>query len=108
MEYIHQIPDGDTEIETISGHFTVENEKRLAYKDKIVLCVIGVGTIDKSCCGIGGCRYAMVPGYVKKWKEENEFGLIVSEVEPISNESEKKEINNILKEDEIVTQTNFW
>jgi hypothetical protein len=108
MEYIHQASGGDAEIETISGHFTVEKEKCLAYRNRTVLCVIGMGTIDRSCCGIGGCRYAMIPGYVKKWKKKNEAGLIVSEVEPISNESEKKEISNMLKEDEIVTQTNFW
>ena len=108
MEYIHQTLNSDAEIKTISGHFTVEKEKRLAYKDKSILCVIGMGIIDSSCCGVGGCRYALVPGYIRQWKKKNKSGLHISEVEPISDENVKKELSNILKEAEVVTQVDFW
>ena len=109
MEYIHQITDNEDEIQSISGHYTIEKELRLEYCGNIVFCVIGTGIIDSSCCGIGGCRYALVPGYIVKWKEKtNSTGLMVSEVEPVAEENSKKKISKILKEQELVTQVNFW
>ncbi len=109
MEYIHQIPDMENEIQSISGHYAVEKELRLEYCGHMVLCVIGTGIIDSSCCGTGGCRYALVPGYIAKWKEKtNGAGFMVSEVEPVTDENSKRKIIDILKEQEIVTQVNFW
>lgn len=109
MEYIHQIIDNEHEIQSISGHYAVEKELRLEYCENIVLCVIGTGIIDSSCCGVGGCRYALVPGYVIKWKEATDSaGSMVSEVEPVTEENSKKKISKILKKREFVTQVNFW
>jgi len=109
MEYIHQALDSEAEIKAISGYYTVEDEKRLELKDGNVLCVIGMGEIDSSCCGTAGCRYALVPGYIRKWKNrKNEEGQDISEVEPVLNEDVKKEISDILKKEDVVTQINFW
>ena len=108
MEYTHQVFGVDPEVKTISGHYTIDKEKVLKYKDKKILCVIGMGVIDSSCCGVGGCRYALVPGYIKQWKKTDESGCLISEVEPIVNEQTKQAISNIIKEEEIVTQINFW
>ena len=109
VKYIHQITNNEDEIQSISGHYTIEKELRLEYCGNMVLCVIGIGIIDSSCCGVGGCRYAFVPGYIVKWKEKtNRVGFMVSEVEPVAEEISKREISNILKEQEIVTQVNFW
>lgn len=111
MEYIHQILNDDNSsitIKTISGYYTIDKEMSLEYKGKSILCIIGMGVIDSSCCGVGGCRYAGVPGYVIEWKKKNKSGKPVSEVEPIVDEESKKEISNILKDKESVTQINFW
>ncbi|MCD6561573.1 MAG: hypothetical protein J7L16_07445 [Deltaproteobacteria bacterium] len=108
MEYIHQTTNPDTEIQAISGFYTVEKEWKLEYKDDIVLCIIGMGKIETSCCGMGGCRYALVPGYIRNWKKRNESGRQISEVEPVVDENSKKEITKILKRKELVTQINFW
>ncbi|MDY6789901.1 MAG: hypothetical protein SWH54_01415 [Thermodesulfobacteriota bacterium] len=109
VEYIHQTTDNEHEIQSISGHYTIEKELRLKYCGNIVLCVIGTGIIDSSCCGMGGCRYALVPGYIVKWKEKaNSTGLMVSQVEPVAEENSKKKISKTLKEQELVTQVNFW
>ena len=98
----------DAVIETISGHYTVEKEIRLKYKGNDVLCVIGMAVADRSCCGYSGCRYAMVPGSVLRWKYKNNPDQQISEVEPIVNADLQKKISEILKKEEVVTQINFW
>ncbi len=108
MEYIHQSLNEDDKIETISGYYTVDDEKLIKYQGKNVLCVLGLGVIDSSCCGVGGCRYATVPGYVRHWKKKNNKGQYISEVDPVSDEKSRIDIKRILKEEEIVTQINFW
>ena len=49
--------------------------------------MVGGAIVDTSCCGVGGCAYALVPGFVVDWKyRRNEGGLAVSRVEPIRDE----------------------
>lgn len=62
-EYIHD--KLDEEIDALAGHFVFEKEVRLPYQGKEVLYLVGYAVIDKSCCGPGGCGYALVPGYIK-------------------------------------------
>jgi len=114
LEYIHQrsnnnTEDYDAEIKTISGYYTIEKEVRLEYNNQLILCVIGMGKVDSSCCGTGGCRYALVPGYIRQWMvKKDESGRLISDVEPVADEKARKEISKILKDEEVVTQINFW
>ena len=108
MEYTHQNTGDDAQVHAISGFYTIEHEKRLAYKGRDILCVVGTGVVDSSCCGVGGCRFALVPGYVCQWKQQKKSGEVISEVEPIIDENVKKEIHNILKKEELITQIDFW
>jgi hypothetical protein len=72
-------------------------EELLSYKGRDVLCVVGEGHVDNSCCGVGGCIFIDIPGYVLSLKNgKNESGLDVSEVEPIVDLDEKSEITKIL------------
>jgi len=74
-----------------------------------VLCVTGLGVIESSCCGTGGCVYAIVPGYIVNWKfKENEAGLPVSQVEPIADKAVRQGIAAILRERECVGNIEFW
>lgn len=73
------------------------------------LCIVGVANWDKSCCGAGGCRYAMVPGYIINYKgETNEDGQAVSAVEIMSEQADRKVIEELVREAESVQQVNFW
>ncbi|MHC1585287.1 MAG: hypothetical protein ACXQS7_03355, partial [Candidatus Syntropharchaeia archaeon] len=95
LEYTHTELDED--VKTISGYYIPEKEERLEYNKKEVLYVVGQGMIDSSCCGVGGCRYALIPGYIVNWKKKrNEEGFPVSEVEPISDKKEQEEIRKII------------
>jgi len=106
-EYTHLELNKD--INFISGYYTPQKELRLKYNNREVLCIVGQGMIESSCCGMGGCRYAVVPGYLVNWKNKiNEAGLPVSEVEPISDEKARQDISKIIKAKEIVSQIDFW
>ena len=101
-EYIHELNE---EIRSISGGYELVKEGILEMQGKEVLYVVGNAVIDSSCCGVGGCRYALVPGYVRKFKtRQNEQGLWISEVDPIVDRETRQEITQLLKEKEIVQQ----
>lgn len=109
MEYVHQELGKD--VNALAGYYTPMNELRLEHDGKEVLCVTGLGVIESSCCGTGGCAYAIVPGYIVNWKfKENEAGLPVSEVESVADKEARREISAILQERECVGNQNveFW
>ena len=109
MEYIHQELGKD--VNALAGYYTPMNELRLEHDGKEVLCVTGLGVIESSCCGTGGCAYAIVPGYIVNWKYRvNDTGMPVSEVEPVADKGARREITAILQEGQYVHNQNveFW
>jgi len=97
------------EIRSIAGYYLFEEEKRLYYNKREVLYIVGFGAIDNSCCGAGGCRFALIPGYVVGWKTEtDEDGRSVSEVETIVDKDSRAEIFRMIQENETVGQVEFW
>ncbi|MBW2061979.1 MAG: hypothetical protein JRI95_10515 [Deltaproteobacteria bacterium] len=107
-KYIHLEPG--EEVESISGHYEVEKELRFSVGDREVLCVLGYTAWDKSCCGVGGCRYIMVPGYIVNYKnQKDDHGLFTTEVEMINDQDEKKKIKELIKDTgEYVQMVDFW
>lgn len=106
-KYTHEEPG--QEIESISGFYLVDKEIRVKVGSREALCVVGSANWDKSCCGMGGCRYALVPGFIIEYKTEtNADGLAVSKVEMINDKTERKIIERIIREAEYVQQVNFW
>jgi len=104
-EYTHEL---NREVRSISGGYEFEKEGSLQIDGREVLYVVGNAVVDSSCCGAGGCRYALVPGYVKKFKtRQDEQGLWISEVEPIIDRAIRQEITRVLEEKEIVQQVQF-
>lgn len=106
VDYKH-LPLGQ-DINFISGRYTPLKEKITYFQDKKVLYVIGNAVLDNSCCGIGGCRYAIVPGFIVDFKYKKENGQYVSKIEPIRDSGQKQEIKKMIKRCEIVTQVDFW
>ncbi|MBW2636754.1 MAG: hypothetical protein JRC86_04400 [Deltaproteobacteria bacterium] len=104
--YTHQ--ELHSEVKSISGGYSYVMEELLSYKGRDVLCVVGEGHVDNSCCGVGGCIFIDIPGYVLSLKnEKDESGLDVSEVEPISDLDEKSEIARILESSYPMAQIRF-
>ena len=105
-EYVHE--KIDSEIDTISGHYTFHKEVRLVFGERVILYTVGSAVVDRSCCGVGGCGFAVVAGYIITWKiKTDEQGKFISEVEPISDKSTQQRIVKLIKHSEIVNQVQF-
>ena len=106
IDFIHPILN--KAVRTISGHYILSQEKRLPYNGREVLYFIGCAVVDASCCGPGGCSYALVPGYVKQWKYRLTPEILpVTQVDPIWNKDVQKELRRLIKQKEPVQQVDF-
>ena len=106
-DFVH--PKLNEEVTAIAGHYTHEREERLSVNGKEVLYFVGYGVVDTSCCGMGGCKFAIVPGYVLDYRyKEDEGGNPVSSVEPIGDDDEtRREISRLIEEKETYLSIRF-
>jgi hypothetical protein len=97
------------EIEAVAGYYVIESENRVPFEGREVLVATGHMVLDNSCCGIGGCGFAIVPGYVLRWKgSKNQSDEPVSEVEPVREDREKQALRRLILESGRVHQVDFW
>jgi len=107
QEYVHLQLGED--IVFLAGYYTPLKELRLKHDGREVLCVVGTSCVESSCCGNRSGAYAIVPGYIVAWKHGvNEAGLPVSEVEPITDETTKREVAASIRETECIWNVDFW
>jgi hypothetical protein len=106
MRYTH--PVLFEKITAIGGHYTFVKEGTLLIKNRTVLYFVGFGSVDTSCCGVGGCIYAYVPGYIIETGDiEYEAGKTgISEISAVEKE-ERVKVAEVLKLSENVTQVIF-
>jgi hypothetical protein len=105
--YVH-VPLGE-EVRAIGGGYTLLKEVRLPLDGREVLAIIGVGTFDTSCCGTGGCAYALVPGVMLAWKDAaGSDGAPATLVDPVTDPAVRKEITQKLRKAEHVQDVRFW
>ena len=103
--YTHEL---NNEVRSISGGYTLVREETIEIKGRKVLYAVGNAQMDTSCCGYWGCAYAVVPGYVLKWKyDSDDRGFSVSRVEPILDEDVKQDVKKYLQMKEGVDQVRF-
>ena len=96
------------EITAIGGHYVFGKEIRLPYNDREVLYFVGYAVLDSTCCGVGGCAYVLVPGFIKQWKyKRNQNDSDISLVEPIRDLTDQKQIRNLIQKKEMVYQVTF-
>ena len=106
VDFIH--PVLNKSVRTISGRYILGREDRLVYRGREVLYLIGCAVVDASCCGQGGCAYALVPGYIRQWKYRwTPDHRPVTQVEPIGDEDVQKALRHLIKEKEPVQQVEF-
>jgi hypothetical protein len=101
--------DLDRDVATPSGYYTPQKEVRLKYNGREVLYTVSQAVIESSCCGASDFVSAQVPGYIAGWRTEtNNNGLPVSEIEPIIDIHVQDNIRRIIRENEHLTQVEFW
>ena len=104
-EYVHQ--PLHQEVVAIGGTFLLVKELRLLFKGRELLYVVGHAVFDNTCCGTGGCAYALVPGFVREWKSETKSGLAVSRVEPIHHRFTQDQVRQMIEKREVVQGISF-
>jgi hypothetical protein len=106
IDYTH--PALNEEITAIGGHFVLIKENRLYREPHEILYYVGYAVVDTSCCGLGGTAFAWVAGYIHDWQYRwTADGRPVSRIEPIRNESVKRDLSRSIKATEGVVQVNF-
>ena len=104
--YVHQ--DLNQEVTAIGGHYVLLKEVRLPFQGREVLYLVGVAAFDTTCCGPGGCGYAIVPGFIVSWKaRRNLAGLALSQVEPIHDPAVQEVLRRLIVKRELVQQVRF-
>jgi hypothetical protein len=109
LDYVHE--ELNEEVQARAGYYAATDELRLKLDGREVLCIVGVCIVDSSCCGSRSFRYALVPGYLVTWKgKKDKLGRMVSEVEPITDKAVKERVEAILKDTQVISETNieFW
>jgi hypothetical protein len=101
-------PQLGREVTAIGGHYVFGKEIRLPYSGREILYFVGYAVLDSTCCGVGGCAYVLVPGFIRQWKyKKNHNDCPVSQVEPICDRTEQKQIRNLIQKKEMVYQVTF-
>ena len=98
----------NVETVAIGGHYVFTKEVRLPFNGREVLYLAGYALFDTSCCGSGGCGYALVPGFIRNWKNKiNTDGRPISGIEPVSDPAMQRQIKSLVKTIEAVPQVVF-
>jgi len=105
-DYIHA--ELGSEVHALSGYYVAREEKRIVYNSKEVLCLIGDYVTEGFCCGKSESSYAQVAGYILNWKSKvDALGTPISEVEPITDGKARKDLTDIIKQNEFVRIVEF-
>lgn len=106
VDYVHQ--SLNEEITAIGGHYRLVKEARLSYRGREVLYLVGHAAFDTTCCGPGGCAYAVVPGFVTSWRSSKTGdGLAISQLEPIREPDIQNDIRQLIERMETIQQVIF-
>jgi hypothetical protein len=105
-EYIHE--SLDKEVNAIGGRYVFTDEFRISFSGREIYYLVGHALFDSTCCGFGGCRYALVHGFVRDWKKKkNPEGRFITKVERVRDKKEQKEIEDLIKREITVNQVKF-
>jgi hypothetical protein len=106
IEYFHN--ELNKEVNAIGGRYILTHEKRLSVDGKEILYLTGYALFDSTCCGAGGCTYAVVQGAIQNWKKKkDEHGGFITDIVPIRDENLTIKIKDLILKNEMVNQVVF-
>ena len=106
QDFVH--PELGREVTAIGGHYVFGKEIRLPYNHRNLLYFVGYAVLDSTCCGVGGCAYVLVPGFIRQWKyKKNRDGCFISKMDPIRDLAVQKDVRRLIQKKEMVFQVTF-
>ncbi len=106
QDFVH--PQLGREVTAIGGHYVFGKEIRLPYNGREILYFVGYAVLDSTCCGVGGCAYVLVPGFIRQWKyKKNQGDCFISKMDPIRDFAMQKDIRRLIQKKEMVFQVTF-
>ncbi|HMA85693.1 MAG TPA: hypothetical protein VKN73_08310 [Desulfosalsimonadaceae bacterium] len=101
-------PELNQQITAIGGSYLFIKEERLPINGEEVLYLLGNAIFDSSCCGFGGCAYAMVPGVIRSYRySTDDAGRPVSQVAAITDPQLQERVKALIRQKHLVHQVNF-
>ncbi len=77
----------------------VVEEGRMVCRGREFLYTVGDARVGSACVGAGTLRYIHVPGFITAWRSRTDgAGVPVSDVEPVTDETDRIAIRGILAE----------
>lgn len=101
-------PQLNERVTAIGGSYLLFKEVRLPLDGEELLYLIGAAILDTTCCGTGGCAYALVPGFIRQWQYKTDAnGRPVSQVSPVAGDRLRERVRAIILKKESVHQVDF-
>ncbi|MDZ7830817.1 MAG: hypothetical protein U5L07_03610 [Desulfobacterales bacterium] len=101
-------PELNQQITAIGGSYLFIKEGRLPINGEEALYLLGNAIFDSSCCGFGGCAYAMVPGIIRSYRyTTDDAGRPVSRVAAIADARLQEKVKALIRQKHLVHQVNF-
>jgi hypothetical protein len=101
-------PELNKPVTAIGGHYVITGEQKVGFKGEELLVFSGHAAFDTTCCGAGGCAYALVPGFIDSYRcLKDATGKWFSRVRPIRNERLRKEIEAVILKKTNMLQIQF-
>ena len=101
-------PNLGREVTAIGGHYVFGKEIRMSYDSREILYFVGYAVLDSTCCGVGGVAYVLVAGFIRQWKyKKNHDDCLVSQIEPICDQTIQKKVRKAIQKKEMVYQVTF-
>ncbi|MFW5936847.1 MAG: hypothetical protein ACOCS6_02205 [Desulfosalsimonas sp.] len=106
VEFTH--PVLDEQVSAIGGYYVFTREVCAVFAGKEVLYYTGYFMMDRSCCGVGGCAYALVAGFVQDWHCTSAAGgRPVSRVQPVTDSKWQASITAGIQKTDPMIQVSF-
>jgi hypothetical protein len=106
LDFSH--PELNQQITAIGGSYLFIREGKLIIDGDEVLYLLGNAIFDTTCCGFGGCAYALVPGIIKAYHYRTDNnGRPVSKVVAVSDPRRQEKIKSLIRNKHLVHQINF-
>ena len=101
-------PDLNEPVTAIGGTYVLTGEHKIGYKNEQLLVFSGYAVFDTTCCGAGGCAYALVPGFVDGYRcGKDAAGRWLSRVRPIAGARNRKTVTAIIQSQTHAHQVQF-